>query len=100
MFLLQLKVLWNIFETNSIDMKCIQDSFLSVAYLSMIIISIKWGLEMCHLSERQLVTGATLVGNVRNMSEVYDERQTDLIFQLLALLQLLTKDTHTCTFKI
>lgn len=61
----------------------------------------KMGLEMCHLSERQLATGATLVGDVRNMSEVYDERQTDLIFQLLALLQSLTKDTgtHTCTFK-
>lgn len=79
-------------------MKSIQDSFLSVAYL---IISIKWGIEMCHLSERQLATGATLVGDVRNMSEVYDERKTDLIFLLLALLRSLTKDTHrpTCTFK-
>lgn len=70
--LLQLKVFWNIFETNSTDIKSIQGSFLSVAYLCMVI-SLKWGLEMCHLSERQLATGATLVGDVRNMSEPYDE---------------------------
>lgn len=64
-----------------------------------LVIGLKWGLEMCHLSERQLATGATLVGDVRNMSEAYDETKTDLTFQLLALLQSLTKDTHTCTFK-
>lgn len=55
---------------------------------------------MFRLSERHLATGATLVGDVRNMGEVYDERKTDLIFKLLAPLQSLTKDTYTCTFKI
>lgn len=61
----------------------------------------KMGFRNVSLLERQLATGATLVGDVRNMSEVYDARQTDLIFQLLALLQSLTRDTHrlTCTFK-